>query len=692
MKHLTPTLALLILLGALLIPAVAQAPRAPFTVNSTADSVDAAPGNGVCADSLNRCTLRAAVMETNALAGADTIDLPAGNYTLTLTGTNENLAATGDLDVTGPLTLQSTSSNGFADTIIDGNQIDRVFENTSSFALTLNGLTITNGLASGVTTEGGAMRVASSVLNLQNSVISDSVGGNGGGVFCANGVLNISASEISGNMASGPSGSGGGILAGGCTLTLTNSGVRSNTAESGMGGGIGGFSAVSTTLTNVELSGNTAAGDGGGMNMRGGTQTLTNVRVAGNKAYNGGGLFLESSNPLTASGLQVLNNTAVARGGGLLIFRNTSANLIDASSFTGNSAYEGGGVFVYSALLILKNSTIAGNSAVYVGGGLMYDEQASMVGQLQARHTTLAYNSAILGSGVRTTTNNRVSFTNAIIWDNPSLVPISDCSGNVDSVGTNIALCGTILGIFTAVYPQFSPLKWSAVDDSPAVEVLAGSPAIGMGTANCEAADQRGLPRTAGACTLGATEFTGALELLANTGFEDDANGDKQPDSWTPLSLSGDKRKCIKPTKTVAVNSGICALTMKNATGAWRQKVAFYNLPEVGDEVLVAFWASATAPSAAPVVVVKIKGAGGQSEKVTVPLAFAASFFNRVSASHVLTFTPTKITVTIQWKPAAGKLVIDDVSLVNYDAGTRVRQMNGTLPPPPAPDGFRGSN
>ena len=42
---------------------------ATFTVNNTLDTVDANPGNGVCADSLGQCTLRAAIMESNALAG-----------------------------------------------------------------------------------------------------------------------------------------------------------------------------------------------------------------------------------------------------------------------------------------------------------------------------------------------------------------------------------------------------------------------------------------------------------------------------------------------------------------------------------------------------------------------------------------------------------------------------------------------
>ena len=50
---------------------------APFTVDSTADSHDATPGDGTCADSSGRCTLRAAIEEANAAASADTITLPS---------------------------------------------------------------------------------------------------------------------------------------------------------------------------------------------------------------------------------------------------------------------------------------------------------------------------------------------------------------------------------------------------------------------------------------------------------------------------------------------------------------------------------------------------------------------------------------------------------------------------------------
>src|SRR5260221_9554250 len=86
--------------------AASSADAATFTVNTTADTPDASAGNGVCSDSGGNCSLRAAVMETNALAGTDTINLPAGTFTLNTPGANEESAATGDLDILGAVTIQ----------------------------------------------------------------------------------------------------------------------------------------------------------------------------------------------------------------------------------------------------------------------------------------------------------------------------------------------------------------------------------------------------------------------------------------------------------------------------------------------------------------------------------------------------------------------------------------------------------
>jgi hypothetical protein len=55
--------------------ALSQAPlhAATFTVNDTADAIDAVSGDGVCNTTDGVCTLRAAIQETNTLAGPDTI-------------------------------------------------------------------------------------------------------------------------------------------------------------------------------------------------------------------------------------------------------------------------------------------------------------------------------------------------------------------------------------------------------------------------------------------------------------------------------------------------------------------------------------------------------------------------------------------------------------------------------------------
>src|SRR3990172_13077563 len=75
----------LLLGGSLLTVGPAQA--ATFVVDSTGDAADSVPGNGVCRAAGNVCTLRAAIEEANALAGADTINFsiaPAGPQTIVL--------------------------------------------------------------------------------------------------------------------------------------------------------------------------------------------------------------------------------------------------------------------------------------------------------------------------------------------------------------------------------------------------------------------------------------------------------------------------------------------------------------------------------------------------------------------------------------------------------------------------------
>jgi CSLREA domain-containing protein len=81
----------------------AGAGAATFVVDSLADRIDAEPGDGVCADLIGSCTLRAAITEANASRGNDTIGF-AVSGTIVLLATLPEVAdasTTGTLEIDG---------------------------------------------------------------------------------------------------------------------------------------------------------------------------------------------------------------------------------------------------------------------------------------------------------------------------------------------------------------------------------------------------------------------------------------------------------------------------------------------------------------------------------------------------------------------------------------------------------------
>lgn len=229
--HKTPARRSLLLALLLAVCPAGLGYAATFTVDSTADAIDAAPGNGVCATAAGKCTLRAAIQEANALGGANTINVPSGPYFITIAGANEDAAASGDLDITGNLTIIGT---GASFPVISGGGIDRVFDVQASGVVTLSRLTIQNGNTSSADAAGGGIRNA-------------------------------------GN------------------LTLLDISVRNNTVQSGDGGAIGNLGSGRMQLTNVTISGNVAADRGGGIgNDVGATMQLVNVTLTDNGAFQGG--------------------------------------------------------------------------------------------------------------------------------------------------------------------------------------------------------------------------------------------------------------------------------------------------------------------------------------------------------------------------------------------------------------------
>ena len=237
---------------------------ATYTVTKTADTFD-----GVCdAD----CSLRDAIVAANDNGGTNTITLPAGTYDLTLSGANadcsldEGGAATSenicDLDVAGYQNLTIRGA-GAGTTIINASNLNgsRVIQVRGQTILTLEKVTVTGGVIT--TNGGGGIRVDDEGnLSLKNSIIRNNKAPNGGGIYCAsicniNVDLSIIGDSVGGNSAT--AGNGGAVYIGGLGgMTISNSEISFNTAT-GNGGGVYADYDASITFNRNNINNNSGA-------------------------------------------------------------------------------------------------------------------------------------------------------------------------------------------------------------------------------------------------------------------------------------------------------------------------------------------------------------------------------------------------------------------------------------------------
>jgi IPT/TIG domain len=201
----------------------------PFSVTSTANT---GPG-----------TLRQAVTDANAHAGADTI-----TFATSVTGAIDLSTAvhvTDPLTITGPgaraLELVRTSNNN----LITATGAD----------LTVSGLT----LLGGQSTLGGAIAADSGSLTLSGDAILESSAGYGGGVYVHNGHLTVTSSTLSGDSAT----SGGGAIEVYGSSPATGLSISDSTLA-GNSGSVGGAIFVVSNGSGppqVDITGSTIAGN-----------------------------------------------------------------------------------------------------------------------------------------------------------------------------------------------------------------------------------------------------------------------------------------------------------------------------------------------------------------------------------------------------------------------------------------------
>ncbi|HIA19543.1 MAG TPA: tetratricopeptide repeat protein, partial [Planctomycetaceae bacterium] len=259
-----------------------------FVVNTTSDTVDADPGDGVAQDSQGKTSLRAAIMEANALEGRDLILLPQGTFTLSIAGVGEANSATGDLDIKSDMTIVGAGSRS---TIINGNLLDRVLDISGN--VSLSGLTVTGGRPPGPRQPGngygGGVAISKGTVTMDEVTVSGNHGAFGtGGIVVAGATLILTDSTISGNTT--PYEGGGIAVHSGGTANIINSTISDNRADNGAGIAASGDGTL-ITITNCTITGNSAKFGGGGLKINGGTARLQNTIVSSNTAGSGPDIY-----------------------------------------------------------------------------------------------------------------------------------------------------------------------------------------------------------------------------------------------------------------------------------------------------------------------------------------------------------------------------------------------------------------
>lgn len=466
------------------------------TVDTTDDAVDNNIGDGVCATEVGNCSLRAAIQESNHFPlDRHVINLPDGRYLISMEQLGEDESAAGDLDINSNISIIGESS---ANTIIDGQQLDRIFDiNTTNNGASLNleRLTLTNGMS--FDSSGGAIN-NESILNATNVIISNSRNdpednvGQGGAIYIATDAhttLNNVTIELS-------NANSGGAIHNAGHLDIANSTFNNNSAvngaaiassnaltsvltvfENNVAAGYGGavHNSEKSSFTETSFIGNQATHGGGIYNTETGESSFTFGEMRSNAAQEGGAVYNDGD--ATLSSASILNNAAAINAGAIL--NNLTLSILH-TTINNNTTNGSGGALFNTGTATLENLSIFDNVAD-LHGGAIYNEGGS---------TRLEGVSILNNTGVESaiySTSGLVNVEKSILHSNLSTINclVSELPNEIFSLGYNLFneySCNptpddevaneifeenTQLGLQSIITPSPTSLATMLVDDGP---------------------------------------------------------------------------------------------------------------------------------------------------------------------------------------------------------------------------------
>ena len=269
----------------------------------------------------------------------------------------------------------------------------------------------------------------------------------GGGVEVKNSAFTMTGGTITGNtvegISSGAYGGGGVYVDDNSTFTMTGGTITGNTSNH-MGGGVYVDDNSTFTMTGGTITSNTTDSGGGGVYNEG-EFTMTDSDITGNTAFDGGGVYNEGEFTMTDS--TISGNTAV-EGGGVYNDVNDSTFTMTDSTISGNTATDGGGVW-NDGTFTMTDSTISGNTATDGNDG---DGSAGGVwnyGPFTMTDSTITGNTADYYGGVFSY-NDIFTMNGGTISNNSEKCSNGEIGGNVSIVNISISGSPNITGNFSS--------------------------------------------------------------------------------------------------------------------------------------------------------------------------------------------------------------------------------------------------